>query len=63
MASFTRDGAVTLANYETVRRLYARDVAYTIGVAAAGTALTFARRDPRLRLAPRCARSARWSSS
>ena len=27
VASFTRDGAVTLANYETVRRLYARDVA------------------------------------
>ena len=41
-ASFTRDGALTLANYETVRRLYAVDVAYTVGVAAAGTALTFA---------------------
>ena len=41
-ASFTRDGVFTLANYETVRRLYAVDVAYTIGVAAAGTALTFA---------------------
>lgn len=40
-ASFTRDGAFTLANYDTVRRLYARDVAYTVGVAAAGTALTF----------------------
>ena len=41
-ASFTRDGVVTLANYETVRRLYAIDVAYTVGVAAAGTGLTFA---------------------
>jgi ABC-type Fe3+ transport system permease subunit len=41
-ASFTRDGAFTLANYDTVRRLYAMDVAYTIGVAAVGTALTFA---------------------
>ena len=42
VASFTRDGVVTLANYETVRRLYAIDVAYTVGVAAAGTGLTFA---------------------
>jgi ABC-type Fe3+ transport system permease subunit len=41
-ASFTRDGRFTLANYETVWRLYARDVLYTVGVAAAGTALTFA---------------------
>jgi ABC-type sugar transport system permease subunit len=41
-ASFTRDGAFTLANYATVWRLYARDVAYTAGVAALGTALTFA---------------------
>ena len=41
-ASFTRAGALTLANYETVWRLYARDVLYTAGVAAAGTALTFA---------------------
>ena len=41
VASFTRDGQWSLANYETVRRLYAWDVAYTLGVAAAGTALTF----------------------
>jgi len=42
VASFQRDGAWTLANYETVRRLYAGDVAYTVGVAGAGTVLTFA---------------------
>lgn len=42
VASFQRDGAWTLANYETVRRLYAGDVGYTVGVAAAGTVLTFA---------------------
>ncbi len=42
LASFTRDGQWTLANYDTVRRLYATDVAYTVGVAAAGTLLTFA---------------------
>jgi ABC-type Fe3+ transport system permease subunit len=42
VASFTRDGQWTLAHYDTVRRLYAGDVAYTVGVAAAGTALTFA---------------------
>lgn len=42
VASFTRDGAWTLANYRTVWRLYTRDVLYTVGVAAAGTALTFA---------------------
>jgi putative spermidine/putrescine transport system permease protein len=42
VASFQRDGAWTLANYETVRRLYSGDVAYTVGVAAAGTVLTFA---------------------
>lgn len=41
IASVTRDGQWTLANFETVRRLYAQDVAYTVGVAAAGTALTF----------------------
>ena len=41
VASLTRDGPWSLANYETVRRLYGRDVAYTVGVAAAGTALTF----------------------
>src|SRR5207249_150016 len=41
-ASFTRGGALTLANYETVWRLYLRDVFYTLGVAAAGAALTFA---------------------
>jgi ABC-type Fe3+ transport system permease subunit len=41
-ASFTRAGAPTLANYATVWRLYLRDVFYTIGVAAAGTVLTFA---------------------
>jgi ABC-type Fe3+ transport system permease subunit len=42
LASVTRDGAFTLAHYETVRRLYAGDVLYTIAVAAAGTVLTFA---------------------
>ena len=42
LASFRRNGVLTLANYETVWRLYARDVGYTFGVAAAGTALTFA---------------------
>ena len=42
LASVTRDGALTLAHYETVWRLYTRDVLYTVGVAAAGTALTFA---------------------
>ena len=41
VASFARDGQWTLGNYGTVARLYARDVAYTVGVAAAGTALTF----------------------
>ena len=41
-ASFTRDSAFTLAHYETVWRLYTRDVLYTVGVATAGTALTFA---------------------
>src|SRR5439155_840483 len=41
-ASFTRAGAFTLANYGTVWRLYLRDVGYTLGVAAAGSALTFA---------------------
>jgi len=42
LASFTRAGQPTLANYETVWRLYLRDVFYTLGIAAAGTALTFA---------------------
>jgi putative spermidine/putrescine transport system permease protein len=42
LASVTRDGALTLAHYETVWRLYRGDVLYTVGVAAAGTALTFA---------------------
>ena len=42
VASFSHDGQWTLANYDTVWRLYARDVAYTLGVAAAGSALTFA---------------------
>lgn len=42
VASFTRDGAFTLANYDTVWRLYTRDVVYTVGVAGAGTLLTFA---------------------
>jgi ABC-type Fe3+ transport system permease subunit len=42
VASFSREGQWTLANYQTVRRLYATDVAYTAGVALAGTALTFA---------------------
>ena len=41
VASFTREGQWTLANYDTVRRLYAGDVVYTIGVALAGTVLTF----------------------
>ena len=41
VASFTREGQWTLANYDTVRRLYAGDVLYTVGVAAAGTAMTF----------------------
>lgn len=40
-ASFTRDGAFSLASYGTVWRLYAGDVLYTFGVAAAGTAVTF----------------------
>ena len=43
LASFSREGAVSLANYETVWRLYARDVVYTIGVAAAGTLLKIGR--------------------
>ena len=42
VASLSRDGHWTLANYERVWRLYARDVLYTVGVAAAGSALTFA---------------------
>jgi ABC-type Fe3+ transport system permease subunit len=42
VASFTRDGVWTLANYHTVWRLYTRDVLYTLGVAALGTVLTFA---------------------
>jgi ABC-type Fe3+ transport system permease subunit len=41
-ASFTRGGKLTLANYATVWRLYFYDVLYTLGVAAAGAALTFA---------------------
>ena len=41
-ASFTRGGQLTLANYETVWRLYARDVVYTVGIAGAGSVLTFA---------------------
>ncbi len=41
VASFTREGVLTLANYELVYRLYRQDVAYTIQVAAAGLALTF----------------------
>jgi len=40
-ASFTHAGVPSLANYETVWRLYARDVAYTLGIAAGGSALTF----------------------
>jgi ABC-type Fe3+ transport system permease subunit len=39
-ASFTRDGAWSLANYDTVWRLYTRDVVYTLAVAAGGTAVT-----------------------
>ena len=42
VASLSREGQWTLANYQTVRRLYATDVAYTAGVALAGTAITFA---------------------
>ncbi len=41
VASVSRDGQWTLANYWTVWRLYARDVLYTVGVAAAGSVLTF----------------------
>ena len=41
-ASLTRDGRFTLAHYDTVRRLYAADVLYTVAVAAAGTLLVFA---------------------
>jgi ABC-type Fe3+ transport system permease subunit len=42
VASLRRDGTWTLAHYGTVWRLYAGDVVYTLGVALAGTALTFA---------------------
>jgi putative spermidine/putrescine transport system permease protein len=41
-ASFMRDGAWTLSNYERVWRLYAGDVVFTLAVALAATALTFA---------------------
>lgn len=41
VASFTRDGVLTLANYELVYRLYRQDVVYTVMVAAAGLVLTF----------------------
>lgn len=41
-ASFVRDGRVTLENYAIVYRLYRQDVLYTVTVAAAGVALTFA---------------------
>ena len=42
LASFTREGAWSLANYETVWRLYTRDVVYTLVVSAGATLLTFA---------------------
>ena len=42
VASLSREGQWTLANYGTVWRLYAGDVLYTVGVAAAGSVLTFA---------------------
>jgi ABC-type sugar transport system permease subunit len=42
LASFTREGAWSLANYGTVWRLYTRDVVYTVAVAAAATVVTFA---------------------
>ncbi|MFN3285578.1 MAG: ABC transporter permease [bacterium] len=41
VASFVRDGRVTLENYAIVARLYGQDVLYTVGVAGAGVALTF----------------------
>ena len=41
-ASFTRGGHLSLENYQTVWRLYARDVLYTVGVAGAGSVVTFA---------------------
>src|SRR5262249_25418463 len=41
VASLSLEGHWSLANYERVWRLYARDVLYTVGVAAAGSALTF----------------------
>lgn len=41
VASFVRDGQVSLANYALVYRLYRQDVAYTFLVAAAGLVLTF----------------------
>lgn len=42
VASLSREGRWTLVNYGTVWRLYAGDVLYTVGVAAAGSVLTFA---------------------
>lgn len=57
VASFVREGHLTLANYELVYRLYRQDVIYTVLVAAAGLALTFGAGIPlagylRLRHAP-----------
>lgn len=41
VASFLRDGHLTLANYALVYHLYRQDVVYTVLVAASGLALTF----------------------
>jgi ABC-type Fe3+ transport system permease subunit len=39
-ASFVREGALSLGNYALVYRLYRQDVAFTLGIAVAGLALT-----------------------
>jgi ABC-type spermidine/putrescine transport system permease subunit I len=41
-SSFAHEGALSLANYERVYRLYRQDVAFTLGVSLAGLALTLA---------------------
>jgi putative spermidine/putrescine transport system permease protein len=40
LASFLREGVLSLENYALVYRLYRQDVAFTLGVAAAGLAIT-----------------------
>jgi ABC-type sugar transport system permease subunit len=40
LASFLREGALSVENYALVYRLYRQDVAFTLGVAAAGLAIT-----------------------